>query len=120
MRWLEIKQIKPTVAAVAFILSLSACSSDLYGARVVMRNSSTTPLHSVTVRVTGNSYAVGELPAFGSCSVKTYPTSESNIIIEHMDTSGENKELPVDCYFEPGHRSTIVVSVTADSAVKIN
>jgi hypothetical protein len=103
-----------TVAA----LFLSSCSSDPYGAKVIVENVGTLPLHSVVVRVTGNSYSVGELPVREIRSVKTYPTGESHIVIEHVDQSGSKKELPLDCYFEPGYRSTINVKVTTDKAVK--
>jgi hypothetical protein len=99
-------------------LLLRGCSSDPYGAKVVVENVGTAPLHSVVVRVTGNSYSIGELPVRESRDVKTYPTGESHIVIEHIDQSGNKKELPFDCYFEPGYRSTIRVKVTSDKAVK--
>jgi hypothetical protein len=99
-------------------LLLCRCSSDKYGARVVVQNADTVPLHSVVVRVTGNSYLIGELPASETRTINTYPTGESHIVIEHVNAKGEMKELPVDCYFEPGYRSTIKVKVAVDSATK--
>jgi hypothetical protein len=105
-------------ALVMIVASLLCCSSDRYGAIVTLHNVGTTPLHSVAIRVTGNTYTIGELIALETHTVKTYPTGESHIVIEHVDVSGQKKELPVDCYFEPGYRSTIKIDVTAESATK--
>jgi hypothetical protein len=115
-----IRQMKLTAAILATVLLLGGCSSDPYGAKVILQNGGLTPLNSVVVRVTGNSYSIGVLPALGSRSVKTYPTGESHIVIEYIGASGEKKELTVECYFEPGYRNTINVRVTAESAVRLN
>lgn len=112
------KRIKKLVLATASALLL-CCSSDRYGAKVTIQNVGITPLHSVVVRVTGNSYSVGELSVSETRTIKTYPTGESHIVIEHIDSNGEKKELAVNCYFEPGCRSTINVKVTVDSATKV-
>lgn len=101
------------------LLLLSGCSSNSYGAKVFIHNVDSVPLHSVIVRVTGNVYSIGELAASQTRTVNTYLTGESHIIIEHIDASGEKKELPVDCYFEPGYRSIINVQVRADSVTKV-
>ncbi len=106
-----------TLIAVILLLPFG-CSPDPYGAKVILHNVGTVPLHSVVVRVTGNAYSFGELAASDTCTVKTYATGESNIVIEYLDTGGQKKELTVDCYFEPGYRKTISVKVTADSATK--
>ena len=42
-------------------LCLTTCSSDPYGAKVTVENIGAAPLYSVVVRVTGNSYPIGEL-----------------------------------------------------------
>jgi len=113
-------RVCPRVLIILSVATLyfSGCSSDSYGAKVVVENVGAAPLHSVVVRVTGNSYSLGELSVGEVRSVKTYPTGESHVVIEHVDQSGSKKELPVDCYFEPRYRTTINVKVTADSAVK--
>jgi hypothetical protein len=96
---------------------LAGCSSDPYGAKVIVENIGAAPLHLVVVRVIGNSYLVGEMMVGERRTVNTYPAGESHIVIEHIDRSGSKKELPVDCYFEPDYRSTINVKVTGESAV---
>jgi len=100
------------------VLCLSSCSSNPYGAKVVVKNVGKVPLHSVVVHVTGRSYPLGELPVGENRSVKAYPTGESHVVIEHVDQSSGNKKLPVDCYFELGYRTTINVEITEDSVVK--
>ena len=118
MRILNTDYPKAFIRLAIASLFLTGCSSDPYGAKVVVENVGTSPLHSVVVCVTGSSYSLGELPVRASREVKTYPTGESHIVIEHIDQSGSKKELPVDCYFEPGYRSTIRVKVTTDQTVK--
>ena len=118
MRIMNIDYPRAFILMALVALFLNGCSSDSYGAKVVVENVGTAPLHSIVVRVTGNSYPLGELPARESREVKTYPTGESHIIIEHIDQGGSKKELPVDCYFEPGYRTTIRVKVTSDKAAK--
>lgn len=99
-------------------LFFSSCAADHYGAMVSLENVGTVPLRSVVVRVTGAAYSVGDMAAGESRIVKTYPTGESNVVIELVDDDGSMKEFPIDCYFEPGYRSVIHVKLTASSVLK--
>jgi hypothetical protein len=105
-------------ALVIIVSSLLYCSSDSYGAIVTVQNIGSTPLHSVLIGVTADTYSIGELTALETRTVKTYPTGESHIVIEHIDESGQKKELAVDCYFEAGCRSRIKINVRGETATR--
>ena len=115
------RNTKPRNLAIRFALAtllFSGCARDNYGAQVSLENVGTLPLRSVVVRVTGNSYSLGDVAVGEIRTVKTYPTGESHVVIELVDDDGSKKELPIDCYFESGYRSTIDVKLTASSVLK--
>ena len=96
------KRLEEFALASLILLLLCHCAPDQYGAKLIVQNADTPPLHSVVVRVTGNSYPIGELAALETRPIQTYPTAESPIAIECVGAGGEKKELTVDCDFEPG------------------
>jgi hypothetical protein len=111
---------KPRSVIIRFALAtllFTACARDPYGAKVSLRNVGTVPLRSVVARVTGNSYSLGDVAVGEIRTVKTYPTGESHVVIELVDDDGSKKELPIDCYFESGYRSTIDVKLTASAVI---
>ena len=85
------------------------------GVDFTFTNSGSDVLHSVTVQVTGRSYALSDIPSGGSKTVKLKPTSESHI--ELLFSTGPS--LTIDCYFEPNYRGRIIASVTSREVVTV-
>jgi hypothetical protein len=85
------------------------------GVDFTLTNSGSELLHSVTVQVTGRSYALGNIPSGGSKTVKLKPTSESHI--ELLFPTGPS--LSIDCYFEPKYRGRIIASVASKEVVTV-
>jgi len=85
------------------------------GVDFTLTNSGSELLHSVTVQVTGRSYALGDIPSGGSKTVKLKPTSESHIELLFPTGLG----LSIDCYFEPNYRGRIIASVTSREVVTV-
>lgn len=104
-----------------FILSavfLQSCLGD-GGTRVVLKNLDDKPLHSVILKVTGNSYPLGELNPGETRVAKVYPTDESHLEVEHIVLDGQKRMLYVDCYIEPRAGGTIEVTLNSDTVVKV-
>ena len=85
------------------------------GVDFTLTNSGSEVLHSVTVEVTGRSYALGDIPSGGSKTVKLNPTSESHI--ELLFPTGPG--LTIDCYFEPNYRGHITASIASREVVTV-
>jgi hypothetical protein len=112
------KKIKQQAPLPFLAMLLFGCSGD-GGTEVIITNAGSTPVHSAVVRVTGNSYALGEIDSRQTRSVHVYPGGESHVEIEHVATDGTKKLLFSDCYFEKGYCGTIEAKVTTDSVVDL-
>ena len=94
------------IANLAMIAVLSLRS----GIAVRVENTGQTPIRSLTLHVTGNSYSLGDLAAgaFKEATVKS--TGESGLELE-FENHGQARRLNAGGYFEPGYRGTIRVSI---------
>lgn len=82
------------------------------GLNVRIHNADAQALRSVVVRVTGNSYLLGDLPPGSTVSVRVEPTGESSVHIEFQDSAGHSKSLNADVYLESGYQGTLSLDVT--------
>jgi hypothetical protein len=95
-----------------FLLSIGlALSQFRSGIRVTVQNSGSTPMRSAVLHVTGRSYPVGDIAPGNFAEATVHPQSESDLEIEFTDPEGKQQRLTVDCYFEPGYRGEINVSI---------
>ena len=113
MRILQIGWMKPALAVIALATVSSDCSSR--GVTFTIRNVGNTPLAGVVVRVTGNSYSIGDVLVNQTRSVVVKPSGESHIEIEQAG----HQPLVVDCYFEPGYAGDVSADVTTDKVVSV-
>jgi hypothetical protein len=81
------------------------------GIEVLVQNTGGTPIRSVVLHVTGNSYPLGDLTSDASGEAVVNSTNESSLTIEFTDSDGKKQQLDADLYFEPGYRGTIRVSM---------
>lgn len=81
------------------------------GIQVTIQNTGSTPMRSVVLHVTGNSYQLGDIPPGESATARVRPTSDSGLEIEFTDTDGKVQRLDAGGYFESGYRGTIRVSI---------
>lgn len=84
---------------------------------VTIVNVGTTPLRSVTVHVTGNSYPIGDIAPGAGKTVRVAAKGESHVELQH---DGSPDRLVVDCYFEPGYRGKITAEVTATQVIHVD
>jgi hypothetical protein len=81
------------------------------GIRVTVHNTGTRPIRSAVLHVTGRSYPAGDIAPGNFFEATVNPKSESHLEIEFNDAEGKRQRLSVDCYFEPGYRGEIEVSI---------
>lgn len=83
--------------------------------KVTIENRGTKPLQSVVLKVTGNSYDLGDIAPSKSKAIGIEVTGESHLEIQQ--SSG--KQFVVDVYIEPGYGGSIHVVVTRDTVISI-
>lgn len=79
------------------------------GIVVTVENAGPASIKSVSLRVTGRSYSLGEIAAGSSASARVHPTGESHLEIELAHVDGTSQRLDAGGYFESGYRGTIRV-----------
>jgi hypothetical protein len=85
------------------------------GVTLMLSNVSAVPMQSVTVRVTGRSYAIGDLAPGASKSIAVHPTADSHIELVFDRT----RRLKIDCYLERGYRGRIAAAITPERVVSV-
>ena len=85
------------------------------GVEFTLKNVGPEALQSVTVEVTGKSYAIGDLPPGGSKTVKVNPLAESHIGLRFR----EGRMLTIDCYMEHDYGGRIEANVTSKAVVTV-
>ena len=78
---------------------------------VTVVNRGAIPLHGVTVRVTGESYALGTLAPGERRETRVAPRGESNVEVDWGSPRGEAHHGVVDCYFESGYHGSVLVEI---------
>jgi hypothetical protein len=81
------------------------------GIQVTIENSGNRPLQSVSLRVTGGEFPLGEIAPGKTATKNVRSTGESCLEIEFIDDQGQKQRLTAGGYFEPGYRGTIRVSI---------
>jgi hypothetical protein len=89
------------------------------GVEIRLHSVANSPLRSVTVAVTGNSYALGDLAPGQTTSVWVAPTSESGVDVSFATASGGVKHAALSGYIEPGYSGWISADLTTNEAVNI-
>ena len=89
------------------------------GVRVSVLNSDAVTRKSVSVRVTGRVYSVGDLKPGERKSVRVQPKGESDIFISFIDSAGKEEVTAVGPYIEKGYRGHIDVEIKDGKAVKV-
>src|SRR5699024_10044387 len=93
---------------------ISGCNSDKTS--VPIKNMGEHTLHSVTVYVTGNSYAIGNIQPNASKSVQVSVAGGAS----HIELTQINgPRLVLDVYFEPGYGGEIYAIVAPDSVLSV-
>ena len=102
--------------SVALLLpALLGCGTS--GVEFTLRNVDAAPLDSVVVHTTGYTYALGDVPAGASRTLRVQATGESHIEIAHG--AEPRPRLVVDTYFERGYAGTVTAEVRRDSVVRV-
>ncbi|MEX2119380.1 MAG: hypothetical protein WD847_07285 [Pirellulales bacterium] len=81
------------------------------GIQVTVQNTGATPIHSVMLHVTGESYSLGDLASGASGYATVSPSGESHLEIEFTDADGNRQRLNAGGYFERGYGGTIRLSI---------
>ncbi|WP_332848818.1 hypothetical protein [Massilia sp. S19_KUP03_FR1] len=85
------------------------------GVILTLSNVSAVTMHSATVRVTGNAYAIGDLAPGASKSITVHPRSDSDIELVFDRT----RRLKIDCYLVRGDRGKIAAVVTPERVAAV-
>ncbi len=85
--------------------------------RAVVRNTGMSTLRDVRVNVSGQSYAIGDIPAGDSRSVRVRPEGKSQVELTFADAGGTSQPLVINCYFGPSHFSGQIFIDVADGKV---
>src|SRR5699024_10715044 len=92
---------------------ISGCNSDKTS--VTIKNMGEHTLRSVTVYVTGNSYAIGNIQPNASKSIQVSVAGESHIELTQIN----GPRLVLDVYLEPGYGGEIYAIVAPDSVLSV-
>jgi hypothetical protein len=82
--------------------------------RVFITNEGSDALQDVTIRVTGASYDVGDLPVAETKQVRVRPTGESFMAFEFTDKRGKRIRATGIHYLESSHRGELRISLKDD------
>ncbi len=107
------------LVVIALSVLLAGCSQQS-GVTATVKNTGSSTLDGVVVIVTGKTYSAGNIQPGQSASVVVNPQSESRLVIEYSDPTGNQHSLPVDCYFESGYRGSITVEVSGNQIAKVD
>jgi hypothetical protein len=103
------------IAVVTIIVVHFAVRNVTAGVDFTVTNSGSKVLHSVTVQVTGRSYALSDIISGGSKTVSLKLTSESHIELLFPT----HPSLTIDCYFEPKYRGRIIETVMSRAVITV-
>ena len=107
-----------SLAALAAIL-IALAIANWPRVNVKVENVGPERLQAVVVYVTGNSYALGDIPSGMEASVDVEPSSESHVEVEFVNAGGTKKRIKADCYFEPGYKGTVAVKINSEGLVDL-
>jgi hypothetical protein len=106
------------IGIIVFLLATALAAHFLTsGVQISVSNKGNTPLHDVTLQVSGQSYSLGTIPSMGTASVRVFPSKAANpgghsqLGVAFAGKSGERTQLDVDTYFESGYRGNIEIDV---------
>jgi hypothetical protein len=85
------------------------------GVAVTVANAGTVTMRAVTVRLTGKSYAMGDLAPGASKSVAVHTAADSHIVLVYDGS----RRLTIDCYMERGYSGKIAATVTSERVVAV-
>lgn len=78
---------------------------------MTVENTGASPLKSVVLHVTGESYDIGDIAPGETATARVIPTGESELEVEFKDTDGQTQRLNAGGYFESGYRGSIRVEI---------
>jgi len=81
------------------------------GIDVTVENTGRMPIRSLVLEVTGNRYALGDIPPSGSAHATVKCTGDSHLEIEFFDLEGRPLRIDAGGFFQPGYRGTIRLSI---------
>lgn len=81
------------------------------GIDVTVDNTGRMPIRSLVLVVTGNRYALGDIPPGGSAQATVQCTGDSHLEIEMHDAHGRPMRLDAGGFFQSGYRGTIRLSI---------
>lgn len=102
-------------AVLALIATYALSRGHGPGVTLTLSNVSAVTMQSVTVRVTGRSYAIGDLVPGASKSIAVHPSADSHIELVFDRT----RRLKIDGYLERGYRGKIAAAVTPERVVAV-
>lgn len=81
------------------------------GIRVIVTNTGQSPIRSVVLHVTGNSYSLGDIAPGATKEATVNSTGESDVAVEFEDAIATRLRQDVGVYIEPGYQGTIQLSI---------
>lgn len=81
------------------------------GVTVLVTNEADDVMRSVVVEVTGTRVPIGDISGGSTASVRVLARGESSVVVELLDEMSIVKRLDADCYFEPGYRGELQLSI---------
>ena len=109
-RWIVLI-VAVAVAAIAFLLWPR-------GVNVIVVNAGSSPMTSVSVAVTGGTFAMPNIPPNEARNVRVKPTGDSNIVLTYTDAAGPHTVV-VDCYLgNGGYSGSITIDVANGTIVQ--
>lgn len=103
------------IGILALVAAFLLAESGATGVAFTVTNVGSDTLRSVTVKVTGRAYSIGDLSPGKSKSINVDPTGESHIELIFSDS----RRLMIDCYFEPRYEGKIAAEVTSQDVVSV-
>jgi len=102
-------------ALLALIAACGPVREEGAGVTVTVVNAGTVTMRAITVKVTGNAYAIGDLGPGASKSIAVHPASDSHIVLAYEGTH----RLTIDCYMERGYRGKLTATLTSERVVAV-
>ncbi len=87
------------------------------GVEILLINDGNTSIKDISIKFTGGTKHVSELPAEAVYKVKINPEGESHLKIEFIDAGGKRHQEIIDIYFERNYRGRITIRVSSPGKV---
>jgi hypothetical protein len=105
--------------ALVLFLSCTQCGVGREGVLVTVRNSQAEALETVSLRVTGNEYQLGDIAPGAATSARVHPTSDSHVVVVTKGVDARPREVVIDTYLERGSGGTLEIELLPGGDTKV-